>query len=146
MTEHSKRMPKPKSSKADNGALCSHCSAKCCRYVALAMDTPTTWAEFDQIRWLLLHHRVAAFIEDGDWYLLVNTPCKHLGHDNLCEIYRSRPKVCRDYATHNCEYNENWVYEHYWQTAEQVEEYAEAVLGPRPGRGFRSAKNLESGS
>ena len=32
------------------------------------------------------------------------------------------------------------MYERYFEVSEQVEEYAEAVLGPRPGRGVRSPK------
>lgn len=120
--------------------LCSYCTAKCCRYFALPIEKPRTWPEFEYIRWFLLHERAAVFIEDKDWYLLVYTVCKHLRADNLCGIYETRPAVCRSYSTKKCEYEDDWVYEHYFETAEQVEEYAEAVLGPRPGRGFRSPK------
>ena len=38
------------------------------------------------------------------------------------------------------EYEDAWVYDHYWETPEQIEEYAEAVLGPREGEGFRSPR------
>ena len=119
--------------------LCGHCPAKCCRYFALAIDPPAEWQDFDHIRWYLLHERAAVFVEEGDWYLLVYNRCKHLGEGNLCDIYATRPQVCRDYATADCEYEDNWVYDHYWETPEQVEEYAEAVLGPRKGGGLRSA-------
>jgi uncharacterized protein len=125
---------------AKDEILCAHCNARCCRYFALPIDTPETWAEFDYIRWFLMHDRAAMFCEDGDWYLLVNTPCRHLGDDNLCRNYANRPRVCRDYKTVNCEYEDDWVYDHFWETPEQIEEYAEAVLGPRRGRGFRSPK------
>jgi uncharacterized protein len=120
--------------------LCSHCPAKCCNYFALPIDTPTTWTEFEYIRWFLLHDRAAMFIEEGDWYLLVYTRCKHLGRNNLCGIYLTRPKICRDYSTTKCEYEDNWVYDHYFEAPEQIEEYAEAVLGPRRGRGVRSPR------
>ena len=120
--------------------LCAHCPAKCCKYFALPIETPTTWSEFEYLRWFLLHDRAAIFIEEGTWYLLVYTRCKHLGEDNLCGIYPTRPKVCRDYSTTKCEYEDDWIYDHYFETSEQVEEYAEAVLGPRKGRGFRSPK------
>jgi hypothetical protein len=46
----------------------------------------------------------------------------------------------------DCEYEDDWVYDHYFETSEQVEEYAEAVLGPRDGGTLRSrkpAKGLE---
>jgi len=118
--------------------LCSYCPAKCCCYFALPIDTPEDWDDFEYIRWYLLHERATVFIEDGCWYLLVHNRCKHLGQDNLCTRYETRPQICRDYTTVNCEYEDEWVYDHYWETPEQVEEYAEAVLGPRKGRSFRS--------
>jgi len=120
--------------------LCSYCPAKCCCYFALPIDTPDSWEDFEFIRWYLLHQRATVFIEDDCWYLLVHNRCKHLGDDNLCGIYETRPQICRDYTTVNCEYEDEWVYDHYWETPEQIEEYAEAVLGPRPGRIFRSPR------
>lgn len=92
------------------------------------------------MRWFLFHQRAAVFVEEGDWYLLVYTQCKHLRSDNLCGTYETRPKVCRDYSTANCEYEDDWVYDQYFETSEQVEEYAEAVLGPREGRSIRSPR------
>ena len=58
--------------------------------------------------------------------------------DHRCAIYATRPQICRDYSTHDASIGDDWVYDHYLETPEQVEEYAEAVLGPRRGRGFRS--------
>ena len=34
--------------------------------------------------------------EDGD-YIFNQSPCPFLCHDNLCMIYTSRPKACREY-------------------------------------------------
>ena len=120
--------------------LCKHCAAKCCRYFALPIETPTEWADFEYIRWYLLHHRAAVFTEDGDWYLLVYSPCKHLREDNLCAIYHDRPQVCRDYSTKDCEYEDDWLYEQYLETAEQVAEYMEAILPKKKGQSLRSPK------
>jgi uncharacterized protein len=125
---------------APGEVLCSFCTAKCCKYFALPLETPTTRKEFDYLRWFVLHDRATVFIEDDCWYLLVHTPCKHLRDDNLCGVYQTRPNICREYTTRNCEYEDDWVYDHYWETAEQVEEYAEAVFGPRRGETFRSPK------
>jgi hypothetical protein len=108
----------------------------------LPIETPTEWADFESIRWFLFHDRAAVFVEKGDWYLLVYTPCKHLRDDNLCSIYHDRPQICRDYNTVDCEYEDDWVYDHYFETSEQVEEYAEAVLGPRDGHTLRSPKGF----
>lgn len=38
--------------------------------------------------------------EDGD-YVLNETPCPFLGHDNKCIVYDSRPKACREYPHTN---------------------------------------------
>ena len=121
-------------------SLCDCCTAKCCRYFALPIDTPTTWKEFEYIRWYLLHDRATVFIDDDTWYLLIYTTCKYLGDDNRCGVYETRPRICREYGTDKCEYEDDWVYDHYFETPEQVEEYAEAVLGPRKGGDIRSPK------
>ena len=57
--------------------------------------------------------------------------------DNRCGIYETRPQICRDYSTDNCEYEDDWVYEHYFETPEQVDEYVEVDLPAR--RGIASA-------
>lgn len=118
--------------------LCDYCTAKCCKYFALPIDTPATRADFDFIRWFLLHEQACVFTEGETWYLLVHTHCRHLRADNRCGIYERRPQVCRDYSTDNCEFDPTWVYERYFETAEQVEEYVEAVFGPAEGQGLRS--------
>jgi uncharacterized protein len=119
--------------------LCEYCTAKCCRYFALPIDAPTSWKDFEFLRWYVLHDRATLFTEDDDWYLLVHTECKHLQADNRCGIYDTRPQICRDYTTENCEYEEDWTYERYLETPEQVAEYAEAVLQKR-GQNIRSRK------
>lgn len=120
--------------------LCMYCTAKCCRYFAMPIDAPTDWTDFEYIRWYLLHDRATVFVEEDCWYLLVHTRCKHLREDNLCGIYETRPQICREYTTEKCEYEDDWVYDQYFETAEQVQEYAEAVLGPRDGGGHRSRR------
>jgi Fe-S-cluster containining protein len=119
--------------------LCDYCTAKCCKYFALPIDTPTERQDYDFIRWFLLHEHATVFTEDGTWYILVHTTCKHLRADNLCGIYETRPQICRDYTTDNCEYDDDWVYDQYFETAEQVAEYTEAILGHADGL-FRSPK------
>lgn len=123
--------------------LCDHCTAKCCRYFALPIDTPTAYEDFQYIRWYLLHGQATVFVDEGTWYLMVHTACKHLGADNRCGIYLTRPQICRDYTTENCEYEDDWVYDQYFETPEQIEEYMEAVLSAKlskKGRGIRGRK------
>ena len=118
--------------------LCEYCTAKCCRYFALPIDTPQTWSDFEFFRWYLLHGQASIFVDEGTWYLMVHTVCKHLQEDQRCGIYDTRPEICREYSTNNCEYEDDWTYDQYFETAEQVYEYAEATLPRRKGQTFRS--------
>ena len=129
--ELSRRRPKPSREELGKGLnLCEYCTAKCCRYFTFPLEKPTTRQEFDALRWSLLHEYATAFTEDGEWYICVHTVCKHLQDDNRCGIYSSRPSICREYTTEHCEYEDEWVYDQYFETPEQVVEYMEAVLGP----------------
>jgi Fe-S-cluster containining protein len=132
---------------AADRVLCEFCTAKCCRYFALPLETPTTREEFEYIRWFLLHDQATVFTEDGDWYVCVHTVCKHLQDDHRCGIYETRPQICREYTTKECEYEDDWVYDQYFETPEQVEEYMDAVLGPggeRIGDGRRKKNRGKS--
>ncbi|GHT20733.1 hypothetical protein FACS189419_00380 [Planctomycetales bacterium] len=115
--------------------VCNYCPGKCCRYFALPIDTPEDRKQFDFIRWFLLHEKATVFVDDGTWYLLVYNKCKHLDDaSNLCQIYESRPNICRSYSSEKCEYEDYYVYDQYFELPEQIEEYAEAVLGKRKSR------------
>jgi Fe-S-cluster containining protein len=128
----------PRESLGPGEVLCDYCTAKCCRYFALPIEKPTTLKDFEYIRWYLLHDAATVFTEDDTWYLLVHTVCKHLQPDNRCGIYESRPRVCREYSTKNCEYDDSWVYDRYFETSEQVAEYAEAILPRKKRKSIRS--------
>ena len=132
-------LPKPRLEDLKPGeVLCDYCPAKCCRYFAMPIDEPETREDFEYIRWYLLHQGATVFTEDETWYLLVHATCKHLGDDNRCGIYETRPQICRDYSTDDCEYEDHWCYERYLETSEQVSEYAEAVLPKKRGQSIRS--------
>jgi uncharacterized protein len=119
--------------------LCSYCTAKCCRYFALPIDAPTTWKDFDYLRWFMMHGRVALFVEGETWYLMVYADCKHLLPDHRCGTYDTRPDICRSYSTVGCEYDDDAVYDMFFETPEQIWEYAEAILPPRRRRGARKS-------
>jgi Fe-S-cluster containining protein len=119
--------------------LCEYCTAKCCRYFALPFDAPEEFKDFEFIRWFLLHERASVFKEGDDWYLLVHTTCRHLQDDNRCGIYDTRPQICRDYTTKECEYEDDWTYDFYLERPEQVSEYIEAVI-QEDGQSIRSKK------
>ena len=108
--------------------LCEHCTAKCCRYFALPIDTPKTKRDFDFMRWYLLHDRATIFVEEPTWYLLVHTTCKHLQDDQRCGIYHTRPQICREYTTDECEFEDSFTYDRYFETPEQIHEFANAIF------------------
>jgi uncharacterized protein len=114
--------------------LCSYCTARCCRYFAMGIEAPSTWDDYDNIRWYMMHGPVSLFVDDGVWYVMVTADCKHLLPDQRCGAYETRPKICRDYTTDNCEYDNEGIYDQYFETPEQLWEYAHAVLPLRPRR------------
>jgi uncharacterized protein len=114
--------------------LCDYCHGKCCRYFSLPIDTPETWDDFDSIRWYLAHGQTIVYVEKGTWYLLVLTKCNYLTEDNRCGIYFNRPKICREYSTKDCEYDDDWGFDKVFETPEQIWEYAEAILPPKRRR------------
>ncbi len=120
--------------------LCEYCTAKCCKYFALPIETPEDQEDFDFLRWYMVHDRASIFTDDDQWYIMIHTTCRHLGEDNLCGIYETRPQICRDYTTENCEYEDDWTYDRYFETAEQIHEYTEAVLQTKQNGSIRSPK------
>jgi Fe-S-cluster containining protein len=120
--------------------LCEYCTAKCCRYFAVPLETPTRKRDYEYMRWYLLHEHAGVFVEKGTWYLLVQTVCRHLREDQRCGIYDARPAICRDYSTKDCEYDDDWTYDRFFERPEQMAEYAEALRSSRGGGGVRGPR------
>ena len=123
---------------SERECLCDYCGGKCCKYFALGIDEPVDWEDFDRIRWFVCHEHAAIFTEDESWFLLVQTRCRNLDENSRCTDYENRPNVCREYSTERCEYDDTWVYDRLFETPQQIQEYAEAVLGPRHGDDIRT--------
>ena len=136
-----RRKPRREDLKAGE-CLCDYCSGKCCRYFCLPIETPTTWDDYDSIRWYLAHGGTLVYVEKETWYLLVFSKCQFLRADNRCGIYLNRPKICGEYSTANCEYDTDWGFDQIFETPEQIWEYAEALLPPRRKRRGQSAAGL----
>jgi len=136
-----RKKPVKREDLAPGANLCDHCTGKCCRYFTVPLESPKTWGDYDAIRWYLAHQDTLVYVESGDWYILVKSKCKYLLEDNRCGIYHDRPEVCRGYTTDDCEYDTDWTFEKVFETAEQLWEYAEALLPPR--RTGRKPKGLE---
>ena len=87
----------------DPAVVCPPCG-KCCRYVSVGIDSPTSVGRVSTILWLLYHKTLVVYqSHDGDWFLLVPTECENLRPDGLCGVYENRPFICRDYDIDGCE-------------------------------------------
>jgi Fe-S-cluster containining protein len=117
------------------GILCEHCTAACCRYIALPLDVPETPADFEDIRWFLMHQQVSVFVEDGDWYIAFQTPCRHLQPDQRCGVYHTRPAICRKYTTDDCDYHSG---DYNWEQHFTAPEHLDAYRREHPVNGTRS--------
>ncbi len=84
---------------------CLQC-AKCCTYVAVGINAPTTPKLATEILWHLYHQGVSVCRDEaGEWYVQFEARCKNLGPGNLCEVYLNRPHICRAYDDQSCEVN-----------------------------------------
>lgn len=116
-------------------SLCERCVALCCRYFALPIDNPETAEDYDNIRWYLCHENVVVFVEKKQWYIGLMNRCKHLLPDNRCGIYDTRPRICRSYSTHNCEYHaQEYDYEQLFTSAAELVAYADRTLSKKRKR------------
>jgi Fe-S-cluster containining protein len=101
----------------------------CCTYVATEIDAPETSDDFDMLRWYVSHEGCAVYLEKGKWYFETAARCKHLTKENLCAVYPSRPRICRDHGTDECEMAiEEYAWDVRLETLEDVEAYARIAL------------------
>ena len=90
---------------SDTLVQCTEC-AKCCTYVAVGINAPTTPKLATEILWHLYHRGVSVCRDEaGEWYVQFEARCKNLGTGNMCEVYLTRPHICRDYDDQSCEVN-----------------------------------------
>ena len=95
---------------------CEKCGGKCCNYIAVEIDKPGSKADYDHIRWYLLHNDVNVFIDhDKKWFIEFRTTCEEQDSDNRCSIYERRPKICRTHGSeeYECEYYDSPYYKYF---------------------------------
>lgn len=135
---------------ASDSPPCHRCSALCCRYFALQLDTPEDREDFDSIRWYLLHGRSWIWVEDGDWYLQVEEPCRYLGRSNECSIYERRPQICREYGLQEgrehpddplCDFfSQDARHDHEFRTPEELDSFVEKFFAEREVKRLRRSE------
>jgi len=101
------------------------CGSKCCTYFSLEIDTPTGKTDFDNIRWYLLHEKVAVYLVEKCWHLLVLNPCSALDPLGRCVRYHDRPHLCREYGKDTCEFHEHVEFDAFFETPEDLDAYLE---------------------
>jgi len=72
------------------GKVCNKCG-DCCR----GFHMPLKNLNNDVRKYLLYHENCEIQEHNGKHFLYIKNKCKHLGDDNLCAIYESRPEVCK---------------------------------------------------
>ncbi len=125
---------------------CEHCTGHCCKYLALPLDPPATARDFDDMRWYLMHEGVLIFVEDGEWFIQFATRCRNLLPNNMCGIYESRPRICREYKAGDCDYiGGDYGYDHLFTHVDQLEAYAKEALAKRRRRQRRGKRTSQNG-
>jgi len=81
---------------------CGGCTALCCSYFALEIDAPEEPADFENLRWYIIHQGVNIFVDDGVWFLQIFRKCTWL-EGNRCGRYDDRPQICREYSDELCD-------------------------------------------
>lgn len=121
--------------------FCQMCKGTCCKYVAVEIDTPESFDDFQDIRWYCAHKNVWVFMDDEDWYVAFDTPCEKLGDDWLCTIYEDRPDVCRNHKFGDCDYFLDGEFDLEFRSLEEVDAYLKERFPrkfvKRPQRGKR---------
>ncbi|MEM7248387.1 MAG: YkgJ family cysteine cluster protein [Acidobacteriota bacterium] len=116
------------------------CGGACCKYYATALDTPRSREQFDELRWYLMRPDTHVYKVDGDWFLLVNQDCRHLGPNNLCTIYETRPQICKDHSADDCEFTGEIEYQAYFRDDAELDRW----LAERKAKRSAAAKKAAS--
>ncbi len=61
--------------------------------------------DFDTLLWQVSHQNTQVYKDTDGWFLLINNRCDHLLPDGRCNIYETRPQVCRDHTNDDCEFD-----------------------------------------
>lgn len=108
---------------------CEKCNGKCCKYVAIEIDTPEELEDFENLRWYVAHKNVQVYVdEDYQWHVEFLTPCEFLGENNLCQIYEKRPTICREYSQEECLFHNDYKERYQFRTIEEVDDYVRNIF------------------
>jgi Fe-S-cluster containining protein len=85
---------------------CTDCG-RCCTYVGVGINPPTSPRYATDVLWYLYHHGVYVYVDgEGEWSVHFEARCRHLGPDLRCGVYVDRPHICRTFDNRTCEVND----------------------------------------
>ncbi len=70
----------------------------------MEIDAPDERDDFEDLAWMLVHENVSFHLDGDDWQLMVKNRCRYLGK-NGCEIYETRPRICREHDPSECDFD-----------------------------------------
>lgn len=108
---------------------CKKCDSTCCKYITIELETPQKIDDFENIRWYLAHRNIKIIVEeDGSWWIKFITDCEKLDKNNLCKIYKNRPKPCKEFSIKQCPlYTENNSLIEF-ETIKEIDDYIKNVF------------------
>ena len=84
---------------------CTDCG-RCCTYVGVGVNPPTSPRHATDILWYLYHEGVYVYVDgEGEWSVHFETRCRNLGPEQRCGVYVERPHICRTFDNRTCEVN-----------------------------------------
>jgi hypothetical protein len=92
-------------------------------YFSTEIDAPESMKDFDDILWMIAHRDVEIYTKRGRWYLMVKNPCRFYDPSRGCLIYPSRPRICRQHNTVDCEFDEDYAFDRHFRSYEELERY-----------------------
>ncbi len=121
---------------------CTDC-AKCCTYVAIDVNGPTSPKNATDLLWFLYHEGVSIYVDgDNTWSVVFEARCRNLREDRLCGVYEQRPHVCRTFDANICEVNDpenGYIFASAeellaWMQKRRPKLYAKIAIGHLPER------------
>lgn len=85
---------------------CTDCG-RCCTYVGVGINAPTSTRFAGDVLWYLYHQGVFVYADgEGEWSVHFEARCRNLQGDLRCAIYGERPQICRGFDNRDCEVND----------------------------------------
>ncbi len=93
-------------------------------YITLQVQTPKKLVDFEEMLWHIAHQHVEYFVQKRHWFIMVHNPCRFNDAEGRCQIYHTRPTICRDHSTENCEFETGCDFDLHITSYEEMLEYA----------------------